>query len=212
MYTLYGYPNTRSFRVLWALEEAVLAYDYKVVNLYKGEHKSKDYLSLSPSGKVPLLSTPDGVVSESSAILAYLATKHGSPLVPDKADAEQLGRVFEMQSFITCELEQPLWTLAKHTFALPENKRVEAIKATARWEYEKALGVFSVMLSEREFAAGDAFSFADILASHTLTWAEKAKVSCDFSNLNQYQNRVIARHAYHRAVEIETEKLAVLNK
>ena len=53
MYTLYGFPRTRSVRVAWALEELGLPYEYKLINLRKGEHKSVDFLALNP-GKFQL--------------------------------------------------------------------------------------------------------------------------------------------------------------
>ncbi|MFC3092661.1 glutathione S-transferase family protein [Alteromonas sediminis] len=212
MYTLYGFPNTRSFRVLWALEEAQVNYDYQVVNLYQGEHKQANYLALSPMAKVPLLKTPEGVLAESPAILAYLAAHHGAPLLPDSTDLFVTGKVFEMQSFIACELEQPLWTMAKHTFALPEERRVKKVKETAKWEYERALKVFSSMLNDNAYATGTQFSYADILAVHTLNWAKNANMPCQFDNVKHYCETVMRREAYQRALQKEQEKLASFNK
>lgn len=209
MHTLYGFPKTRSFRIVWALEELGVEYDYKVVNLYAGEHKRPDFLAISPTGKVPVLKTEDGVFAESAAILAYLAQKHGGALLPNK-DLSLFGRAAEMQLFVSCELEQPLWNIAKHTFALPEDKRVEDAKVTARWEYSQALAVFSKMLGDRQFAAGDEFTYADILAAHTLNWAKGAKATCEYDNINQYHARVLARESFAKATEIEAAKLAEL--
>ena len=43
MYTLYGYPKTRSVRVAWALEELGLPFEYSLVDLKQGQHLSEEY-------------------------------------------------------------------------------------------------------------------------------------------------------------------------
>ena len=42
MYTLYGYPKTRSVRVAWALEELGLPFEYSLVDLKQGQHLSEE--------------------------------------------------------------------------------------------------------------------------------------------------------------------------
>ena len=64
MYTLIGLPKTRSFRVLWALEEMGLEYD-----LNPAQPHSPDVLALNASGKVPVLQEGDAVLTDSTAIL-----------------------------------------------------------------------------------------------------------------------------------------------
>ena len=55
MIKVYGMPNTRSTRVLWALEEANAKYEFIKIDLGKGQAKQKNYLKLNPGGKVPTL-------------------------------------------------------------------------------------------------------------------------------------------------------------
>ncbi|MFT6433206.1 MAG: glutathione S-transferase [Candidatus Azotimanducaceae bacterium] len=71
------------------------------------------------------------------------------------------------------ELEQPLWTIGKHRFAIPEKYRHEVMFDTAVWEFEKAQNTLGHRMSNTEFAVGAKFSFADSLLAHTINWAER---------------------------------------
>ncbi|WP_240936170.1 glutathione S-transferase N-terminal domain-containing protein [Billgrantia bachuensis] len=76
MITLYGTPPTRALRAIWLLNELGLEYRARPVDLMQGEHQQQDFLSLHPSGKVPVLVDGDLVVTESAAIQLYLANTH----------------------------------------------------------------------------------------------------------------------------------------
>ena len=210
MYTLYGFPKTRAFRITWALEELGLEYDYHLVNIKTLEQRTAEFRAVSPTGKIPLLGTPNGILSDSAAILQYLAHCHGEPLLHSSLSDIELGRVLEMQMFLATELEQPLWLAAKHTFALPEEHRVEGAVNTAAWEYQKALSIFATMLGDRPFVGGDHFSYADIYAAHTLNWAKGAGMACEFEHVTQYHAKMVARDAYASAVEREKAELVKL--
>ena len=72
MYKIVGSVKSRAFRVLWLLEELGLAYEH----LNFTPH-SEEVLRYNPSGKVPVLVDADAVISDSTAIMTYLADKHG---------------------------------------------------------------------------------------------------------------------------------------
>lgn len=71
--TLHYFPRACSIVSLTALIEAGLDYELKVVNIFKGEQKSPEYLKVHPGGKVPALQHADGrSLTENAAILMYL--------------------------------------------------------------------------------------------------------------------------------------------
>ena len=79
----YHNPQSRGRIVHWMLEEAGAPYEIKVVDFEKKEHKSDAYLAINPMGRVPVLEDGDFVLTESAAIMAYLAdTKPGNTLYP----------------------------------------------------------------------------------------------------------------------------------
>ena len=62
--------------------ESGIVLDEEVVDLMTGAHHKEPYASLNPSRQVPLLVDGDMRLTESSAILKYLADKHDSPAYP----------------------------------------------------------------------------------------------------------------------------------
>ncbi|MCW8107011.1 glutathione S-transferase family protein [Alteromonas ponticola] len=208
MYTLYGYPKTRSMRVAWALEEMNIPYEYQLVDLKKGAHLSDDFAALSPTAKVPLLKTPEGLLSESAAIVTYLADKHGAgKFIPQPASFAR-GHFAQMLCFLITELEQPLWNKAKHTFILPEQYRLKGMADSAKYEFEKALKAFCSLLENNEYVAGEEFTVADIIAGHILAWAKSEGMDLTFDHVRNYADRVLQRPAYRHAWERENTYLA----
>jgi len=203
LYQVYGMPRTRSTRVVWALEELGADYQLHLVDLTKGEGQSPEFLKLNPAGKVPVLTDGELVLTESAAICTYLGDRHPeSGLVPRPGTAER-AEYDQWGYFVLSELEQPLWTLGKHRFALPKERRVAAILDVAPWEFQRAAKVLATRLDQRNYLVGDSFSMVDILAAHTLLWARAFKVPHGFASLDAYEQRICAREAFARARERE---------
>lgn len=202
MITLYGFPSSRSLRVAWTLEELGLAYDYHHVDMRAGEGQGEAHLARHPDGKVPVLQDGELTLFESSAICRYLAERHGEPgdLLP--ASVEDRARVDQWMSFVIGELEQPLWTQAKHTFALPSERRVPAVLPTAAWEFQRALAALERRFDGEGWLVGERFTMADLLMGHTLSWGVKFKHRLPES-LEAYRQRCVSRPALARAVERE---------
>ena len=192
---VYGFPNTRSLRVTWALEELGLDYEYHKVDLAGGETRTSEYREIHSGGKVPALVTEGGALSESLAIVNYLAAlKPDAALVPEASPFKRA--LYDQWSlFALTELEQPLWTMGKHKFALPKDQRRQEIFATAEWEFQKALAIFSDGLGDKPYILGEEFCAADILLAHTLFWGMAFKQEIAQENLRAYMGRLGARPA-----------------
>jgi len=195
---LYGYRNGRTMRAAWALEEVGAEYEYVEVDLKRGEGREPWFLAINPAGKVPVLVDGDQIITESAAICLHLAEKFpASRLLPPVGSPERI-ECFKWISFILTELEAPLWTIAKHRFALPKERRVPAVIDSATWEFGVAVRVLEGGLNRRLFLAGDALTVADILAGHTLSWAKSARFELS-SGLERYLAPLLARDAARRA-------------
>lgn len=203
MIKVYGYPQTRSRRITWMLEELGADYEFKLVDFNKGESQSDWYLAINPAGKVPAMQDGELVLTESAAIITYLGDKFADAgLVPPAGTADR-GRYDQWCYFAMTELEQPLWTQGKHRFALPEEHRVPAIMDTAAWEFQKALGLLEQGLGDNPCILGDKFSAADILLTHTLIWGINFKNEIKQEKLLAYLERHRGREALAKAIEKE---------
>jgi glutathione S-transferase len=205
MMKIFGWPKTRSLRAVWALEEAGATYEYMPVNLMRGEGRRPTYLSLNPGGKVPTLVDGDLVLTESAAICTYIGDKHQASGLTPAVGTPQRARHDKWCFFVLSELEQPLWTIAKHRFALPEKWRVPAVMETALWEFSVAAKALDAQLGEGPYALGERFSAADILIGHTLTWAETWNIPIEHDRLKSYARRLRERPALVRAHQREQQ-------
>ena len=102
MYKLIGSVKSRAFRVLWLFEE--LGLPYKHLNV--GPH-SEEVLRYNPSGKVPVLIDGDTVISDSTAIMTYLADKHCG--LTAKAGTLERAKQDALLHQILDEIDAALW-------------------------------------------------------------------------------------------------------
>lgn len=203
---LYGMGQSRSFRCLWALEEAGLAYDYVPIKLRTEAEdplsaKNPEYLKLNVQGKVPTLVNGDLILTESVAILYYLARcAPESGLLPN-ASMDVYARLDELACFVLAELEQPLWSKGKHWFALPEEQRIPQMLETAKFEFAKAVNSLGRLLPDSEFAVGKHFTLVDILLAQTFNWAIRFEFEVP-DRYRELRDRHYARPAAQRALAI----------
>lgn len=207
MVILYGSGQSRSFRALWALEEAGLDYEYKQVKIGstdKNGTQTDSYRQLNFQGKVPSLRHDKLIINESIAILNYIATlSPKAKLIPNN-DIALRAYYDEICSFVVTDLEQPLWTNGKHRFVLPKEQRVKDVLETTHLEFTKSLKALNNYIQDHQFVINEQFTMADILISHTLQWAETFKFKIP-QHLLEYKSQMYARPACQRAVEANIE-------
>ncbi len=200
MLTLYGFGQSRSFRCLWALEESGLDFNYKALDMRAGESQSEHYKAIHPEGKVPAIDDDGFVLTESGAILNYIAGRSSNPQFKPADGTKDRALYDQTFFFILTELEQPLWTTGKHKFALPKEQRCPDVLETARWEFSKALNTLQLRLANHAHVVGDLFTYADIMVAHTLNWAIRFEFPLEDENLLAYRERMYQRPACLRAM------------
>lgn len=193
MYKVYGKPTNRAFRVLWLLEE--LGQDYELIGA--GPHDPR-VLALNPSGKVPILVDGDAVISDSNAIMTYLADKHGDFTYP--AGTKERAEQDSLLHALIDEFDAVLWAATRHKLILPEDKRAPKFIETAKWEFDRNFQ----RMGERfkgPFLQGEQMTIADILCVHCMSWAKGAGFPMTSDVLKAYGKEMRNRPAYRRLTE-----------
>lgn len=196
MIEVYAFATPNSVKVPIALEELGLDYALNGVNVRKGEQKAADFVALNPNAKVPVLVDGPLVLTESAAILVYLAEKTGR-LLP--ASGERRARVFEQLFFHASGLGP---AFGQAGFFKKQAAEPQPL-AIARFEAEAArtAGMLDLALATREFVAGDEFTIADI-AHFGWLW-RRAFAEVDIAalpNLSRWVAATEARPAVQRAI------------
>jgi len=199
MVTLYSAPNTRAIRAIWVLEELGVRADIKSLP-YPPRKGAPEYLSVNPTGLVPLLIDGEVRLSESMAICEYLATKHGSPLVVPPGAPERpqfLQWLWYGESTLMTPVGR-VWTLSRHERKSPD---IDAIVAEMRATVVGRLKALEQRLEGRDFLVAGRLTLADVSAMYPL-WL-MAMLGIDKllgPRSAAYHERLRARPAYQRAM------------
>lgn len=195
-YTVIGHPKSRAMRVLWALEELGQPYTH-----VPAMPRSEEAFAADPMGKIPSLRVredgQEAVLGDSVAIVTYLADRHGGLTHP--AGTLARARQDAATQFVVCEMDAVLWTLAKHSFVWPEERRVPEIKDSLRREAQQTELELERRLGENGWLAGGAMTVPDILAAHCVGWAEAAKVPPGSERVRAWAAELRRRPAHRRA-------------
>ena len=187
---LYEFPPTRSIRARWTLQELGVDFEGVTVNMRAGEHRSPQFLAINPAGKLPALVDGDLVLTESAAIVWYLAEKYRKFLPADLAGRAEVNRWL---LFTVTELEQPLWRIAKNRNLYPEAQRLAADIPLASQDFRAMADVAEKHMAGRKFVVGEEATIADFVLAYTLDWANEVQLLDRCPQLVAYMERMYAR-------------------
>jgi glutathione S-transferase len=201
MLTLYHCADARSFRCLWALEELKLDYDLKLLP-FPPRWLAPDYLTENPLGTIPLLVDGAARLTESAAIVQYLATKDGpSPLSVEPGDPDY-GAWLNWLHHGEATLTFPQTLVLRYRVLEPAERRLpQAADDYARW-YQKRLeeGLGRALGDGREWLCAGRFTAADISVGYALMLATALKLDAGFPPaVAAYWQRCQARDGFARA-------------
>ncbi len=175
---LYFHPaSTTSRPLMLFIAESGIKVDEQVVDIFTGEHVKKPYEDMNPNRLVPMLEDGSFRLTESSAILKYLAEKSSSPAYPK--DLQQRARVNERMDWINTQLCRDFAYGFVYPQIFPAHKRRsdEAHAATLAWGKERAQGWLKVLDehilgAKNAYLCGEQLTIADYFGSSFVALAE----------------------------------------
>ena len=205
---LYYHPvSTTSRPVVLFAQENNLPVEMQVIDLMKGEHVQPAYAAINPSKLVPVLEDAGFRLTESSAILKYLAEKSNSPTYPKELQAR--ARVNERMDWINTQLCRDLAYGLVYPQIFPLHKRPgdEHQKGQLAWGKERAKGWMKVLdqslIGKQKYLCGDQITIADYFASSFVSLAEF--IRADFSaypNLKAWYDRMKGLKTWNKVHEV----------
>ena len=155
----------------------------ELVDLMKGAHLQEPYASTNPNRMVPMLVDGDLKLTESSAILKYLADKIGSPAYPK--DLKQRAKVNEAMDFINTNFYRDWGYGLAYPQLFPHHKRRsdEAHAATIEWGKKNSQNWLKLLndywIGSKPYLCGDQVTIADYFGSGIVTVGEL--IGCDLA-------------------------------
>ena len=205
---LYGDPISTTCRpVMLLAAESGADLKLEFVDLFSGAHMKPEYGSINPSRQVPVLDDDGFTLSESSAILKYLADKIGSPAYPK--DLKKRAKVNEMMDWFNTGLYRDLGYGFIYAQVFPNQKREGEAGQAAQLKFarEKAKNWLKVLDEnligpKKKFLLGDEVTIADYFGACLLTAGEI--VHCDYKpwpNVCRWLSNMQALPNWHKVHE-----------
>ncbi len=204
---LWGAGSSRPLRALWMLHELELPFEHRPIRSRSGETLTAEYTQLNPGQKIPTLQDGDLTLSESAAIVNYLAATYGvaKNLAPPAAPQER-ARYDQWCFFVMMELDaNTLYIIRRHVDLTDVYGVAPNAVETARACYIKQAGAAATRLAGGPYIMGERFTGADILFTSSLASALKRDIDLP-ARLHEYFALTTARPAYRRAVVMNTPK------
>jgi len=196
MIQVYAFSTPNSVKVPIALEEMGLDYRLMPVNIRQGEQKAPEFVARNPNAKVPVLVDGELTLTESAAILVYLAEKTGQ-LLP--ASGEDRARVFEQLFFHASALGPAFGNAGFFRKFAPEPIPLAIDRFGG--EAQRIIALLDDILGRQRFVAGDTLSIADIAHFGWLWRRQFAEVSVEGApNVQRYIAELEARPAFQRGI------------
>ncbi len=168
---IHHFPKSgHAHRALVFAKLAGIAHEAVFVDLAAGEHKTPDFLAMNPNGQVPVLEDGDAVISDSNAILVYLARKYAPDWIPSDAVGEA-----NVQQWLTLAAgEIAFGSCAARlitVFGAPLDEDFAAATAA------KAMQKLEFGLDGRDWLVGDQPTIADVAAYSYTAHAPEGNIS-----------------------------------
>jgi len=196
--------TSRTIRAHWALHELQLEYRIEPLRTRTGDTETATFTGLNSRQKIPVLCDGDVTVTESAAIVTYLAERYGvAQTLFMPTDIAQRARYYELLSFICMELDATsLYVLRRHE-GLPQiYGEAPVANDAARAYFTRMIDSAGEMLNPAQpYLLGDHFTGVDILMTTCLTWAVNYRLALP-NVFSQYLQRLVLRPAYLRALDV----------
>lgn len=200
MLTLYHNPQSRSTIVHFMLHELGEPFEIVPIDLQAGQHKSPEFLKINPMGKIPVLRDGDAIVTETPAILVYLADKYPKAGLAPAIDAPDRAAYLRWMFFYGSCFEPALTDIAM--------KR-ETPPSTAGWgKPDDVLNTLSAGLKPGPWLLGNRFSAADVMVGSGVRYMLGFKILPERPEYVDYVARLEARPAHKAASAADQAHLA----
>ena len=189
----------RDLRVRWALEEAGLPYEVRLIG--PEEQRSDDYRALQPFGQVPTYEDDDMQLFESGAIVMHIAEKSDA-LMPRDANGRARARTWMFAALNT--LEPQVQQLAAIDLFYPAEEWAKARRPGVEKMVRKRLDELQVSMKGRDYLE-DRFTAGDLLMVTVLRNLRQTEILKEYPALSAYRERCEARSAFARALAAQME-------
>jgi len=194
---LYTNPMSRGRIVRWMLEEIGQPYEVEIIT-YGEQMKGREYLAINPMGKVPALRHGEVIVTETAAIIAYLADAFPEAGLAPAHGSKLRGPYYRWLFFAAACLEGAVLNRILNVTVPPEQAG-----AVGYGSYEKVVEVLTGAVSQSSFILGKEFSAADVYVGSLIGFGLRFGWFDKIPEFKAYYGRIHDRPAALRAAALD---------
>ena len=204
MLTFYYATNTCALASHIALEEAGDAYETRWVDFGAAEQTKPEYLALNPKGRVPALVTERGVLTETPAILAYIAQSYPEARLAPLDDPFAFAELQAFMSYLCSTVHVAHAHRARGYRWADDPTALAAMKKKVPETVGACFDLIERKMFKGPWAMGDAYTVADPYLFTIARWMEVDSVDpTAFPRVLDHRDRMAERPAVQRALRSE---------
>jgi len=208
---LYYAPNTCALAVHIALLEAGIDFELSLIDFGSNQQRSRQFLNINPKGRVPALVEECGVLTETPAILAYIARIRPEARLAPLHDAFALANMESFNCYLcsTVHVAHAHW-LRGHRWSDDPN----AIASMRKMAPQTIVQCFEMMEHELfvgPWARGDDYSISDPYLFTVARWLAIMDLNVnDYPRISAHFHRMKKRAAVQQALKYHRLEFGVL--
>ena len=190
-----------SLAPLILLEEVGAQYEAMLIDLSRDEQRQDAYLEINPKGRVPSLVTEDGILTETCAILVYIAHRFGSEDLASMGDPFLFGRIQEFNSYLASTVHVAHAHRLRGTRWVSDQAALEAMQKKVPEVMTQAVTLVEDALLQSPWVMGDTYTICDPYLFTISRWLEDDGVDTGkLPRILEHRRSMMARAATQRAL------------
>lgn len=204
MLTLFYAPHTCALASHIALEEAGAAYDLKRLDFAAADQRKPDYLAVNPKGRVPALVTERGILTETPAILVYIAQRFPRSRLAPLDDPFALGEIQAFNSYLCSTVHVAHAHRMRGYRWADDEAAIAAMQRKVPQSVRECFALIEGTMLRGPWVFGDTYTIADAYLFTIAQWLEADGVDiAALPKVRAHRNRVAARPAVAKALADE---------
>jgi glutathione S-transferase len=199
--TLFAAKGTCSLATHLALQEAGADYTVQLISMADGDQRKPDFLKINPKGRVPVLVTPQGVLTENVALLLYVAQAYKAAKLAPLDDAFALAKLNAFNSYLASTVHVAHAHKLRGARWSDDAAAVESMKAKVQPNMTDCAAVIEAEYLAGPWVLGSDFSIADCYLHVVTTWMIGDGVDlAKFPKLTAHHAAMLARPAVKKVM------------
>ncbi len=204
MFTLYYAPNTCALATHIALLDAGAEYELKRIDFSKSQQQSPEYLAINPKARVPAMVTPRGILTETPALLAFVAQSFPEAKLAPLDDPFAFAQLQEFNSYLCSTVHVAHAHRVRGYRWADDPAAIEAMKKKVPQSVGACFELIEREMLKGPWVMGDTYTIADPYLFTIAQWLEADGVDTSrLPRVMDHRSRMMERPNVKRALEEE---------